>query len=223
MAAGATTRRAALGGWVAALAAGLVLSGCAGLSGLPDAGPGGEAAPSVTEVRPSPTPNQVPSARVGRPAKSTRIRFIPEELTLPGGADAAVLPAQTVDGELQVPEQVSHVGWWDGSSYAGDPFGSTVIAGHVDSATEGLGFFARLLRVKVSDTITLTANGHRATYRVTSVQTVAKEALASDSQAFDQVGRHRLVLITCTGNYRRDRGGYDSNLVVIAKPIGLAR
>jgi len=160
---------------------------------------------------------------VGRPAKSTRIRFVPERLTLPGGAAAAVLPAQTVDGELKVPEQVRHVGWWDGSSYAGDPFGSTVIAGHVDSATEGLGFFARLLRVEMGDTITLKGNGHRATYQVTSVQTVAKEALASDSQAFDQAGRHRLVLITCTGNYRRDRGGYDSNLVVIAKPVGLAR
>ena len=47
---------------------------------------------------------------------------------------------------LRVPENVRHVGWWDGSAYAGDPFGTTVIAGHVDSASEGLGFFARLRR-----------------------------------------------------------------------------
>ena len=38
------------------------------------------------------------------------------------------------------------MGWWDGSARAGEPFGSTVIAGHVDSATEGIGFFARLLQ-----------------------------------------------------------------------------
>ena len=52
---------------------------------------------------------------------------------------------------------------------------------------------------------------------------MARQALATDSQAFDQTGDHRLVLITCTGTFRRDRGGYDSNLVVIGKPLGLAR
>ena len=149
--------------------------------------------------------------------------FVPERLTLPGHGSAAVQPAATVDGLLRVPENVRHVGWWDGSSQAGEPFGSTVIAGHVDSATEGIGFFARLLRIKVGDTVTLRAGSHALTYRVTSVRKVAKKALATDSEAFKQTGFHRLVLITCTGNYHRDRGGYDSNLVVVAKPRGLAR
>lgn len=132
-------------------------------------------------------------------------------------------PAVTVDGLLVVPENVQHVGWWDGSAQAGEAFGSTVIAGHVDSATEGIGFFVRLRRIKVGDTVTLRADSHRLQYRVTSVRKVAKKALATDSQAFQQSGPHRLVLITCTGRYHRDRGGYDSNLVVMAKPRGLAR
>jgi len=165
----------------------------------------------------------VPKARQGRPARSSRIRFQPESVTLPGGARAEVDAAQTVDGELRVPEHVQHVGWWDGSSYAGDPFGTTVIAGHVDSATEGVGFFARLLRVGVGDKVSLGGDGHRATYRIVSVQLVAKRALSSDSHAFDQTGDHRLVLITCAGDYHRDRGGYDSNLVVTGVPVGLAR
>jgi hypothetical protein len=55
------------------------------------------------------------------------------------------------------------------------------------------------------------------------VRKVAKKALATDNQAFKQTGPHRLVLITCTGSFHRDRGGYDSNLVVIGKPLGLAR
>ena len=55
------------------------------------------------------------------------------------------------------------------------------------------------------------------------MRTVAKQALAIGQPAFDQTGDHRLVLITCTGNYHADRGGYDSNLVVIAEPVGLAR
>lgn len=162
-------------------------------------------------------------AREGKPAASQRVRFVPQQVTLPGGAAAAVKPASTVNGELAVPENVEHVGWWDGSAYVGDPFGSTVIAGHVDSATQGVGFFARLLKVRVGDMVTVTGHGREARYRVTAVDTVAKQALATDSHAFDQGGDHRLVLITCTGAYVRDRGGYTSNLVVVATPVGPAR
>jgi LPXTG-site transpeptidase (sortase) family protein len=122
-----------------------------------------------------------------------------------------------------VPENVRHVGWWDGSAQAGEGFGSTVIAGHVDSDTDGIGFFARLLRIKVGDTVTLGGDSHWLKYRVMSVKKVARMALATQSQAFEQTGPHRLVLITCTGDFHRNRGGYDSNLVVVAKPLGLAR
>jgi LPXTG-site transpeptidase (sortase) family protein len=209
--------------WAAVTLAGLVLvlSGCAANGALPTAAgaPGGGATSATSADQPAP----VQTARVGRPADSTRIRFVPEQLVLPGDAKAAVVPAQTVGGQLQVPSDVRHLGWWDGSSEAGDPFGSTVIAGHVDSATQGIGFFARLLRTKLGAKVTLHGAGHQITYKVVSVQTVAKQALASDSAAFDQAGPHRLVLITCTGTYHRDRGGYDSNLVVIASPLGLAR
>jgi LPXTG-site transpeptidase (sortase) family protein len=184
-----------------------------------------QAAPGISTPK-SETPtgeSSVAPALQSRPAASQRVEFIPERLTLPGKASAAVLPATTVDGMLKVPENVQHVGWWDGSAWAGEPFGSTVIAGHVDSATEGIGFFARLFKIKVGDTITLRADSHRLKDRVTSVRKVAKKALATDSQALKPTGPHRLVLITCTGSYHRDRGGYDSNVVVEAQPSGLAR
>ena len=190
------------------------LSGCTAQAAPENSSSRGDAPAGQSSVAP---------ARQGRPAASQRIEFIPERLTLPGHATAGVLPAVTVDGVLRVPEDVEHVGWWDGSARVGEPFGSTVIAGHVDSATEGIGFFARLLKIKAGDTITLRADSHQLKYRVTSVRTVAKKALATDSQAFRQTGPHRLVLITCTGNFHRDRGGYDSNLVVVGKPVGVAR
>lgn len=223
---GAGVRLAACGA-----ALGLLLAaGCGGVvpaTTVPapgeSSGASASSAPSQTsDAAGDPTTEPAP-AREGKPAASQRVRFVPQKVTLPGGASAAVKPASTVDGDLAVPENVEHVGWWDGSAYVGDPFGSTVIAGHVDSATQGVGFFARLLRVKVGDTVTATGDGHRAQYRVTAVDTVAKQALATDSRAFDQVGDHRLVLITCTGAYLRDRGGYTSNLVVIATPVGPAR
>ena len=164
----------------------------------------------------------MPPVRVGKPGSTQRVTFVPELLVLPGNARARVLPAATVDGQLKVPEKVDYVGWWDGSAYAGDPFGSTVIAGHVDSATEGIGFFHRLWRIKVGDVVILRAGSHRLSYRISDVRRVDRRALATDSQAFDQTDPHRLILITCIGEYRRDRGGYQKNLVVTGQPLGRA-
>jgi LPXTG-site transpeptidase (sortase) family protein len=123
----------------------------------------------------------------------------------------------TVDGELEVPKHLDRLGWWDGSSWLGDPFGAVVIAGHVDSASGGIGFFAQLLAIRDGQRVTvLGAEGQRRTYEVTSVRSIAQNALATE--ALDQTGAHRLVLITCTGTYTPGHG-YASNLVVTAKPV----
>lgn len=144
---------------------------------------------------------------------------MPTTLVLPGKARADVVPVATVEGELQVPKHVDELGWWDGSAWLGDPFGSTVIAGHVDSATEGIGFFAQLLDIEVGQQLRVSGSkGRQQTYEVTSVRTVRQNALAGDGRALDQTGDHRLVLITCTGAYAPGRG-YESNLVVIARQV----
>jgi hypothetical protein len=172
---------------------------------------------------PSVLPTVLPG-RVGTPAASQRIRFVPTEVVLPGGHRAPVLPASTVNGELVVPEHVQRVGWWDGGAEAGDPYGSVVLAGHVDSAAEGIGYFVRLRQVKPGEVVELRgADGHSASYRISTVVSVPKNALATSSGAFNQTGDHRLVLITCTGAYDRSKGGYEENLVVTAAAIGLAR
>ena len=131
-------------------------------------------------------------------------------------------PASTVDGLLVVPENVRHVGWWDGSASVGDAYGSTVIAGHVDSTTGGLGFFSRLLSIRKGELVTVRSGAHRLAYRIVSVRSVSRTTLATKSAAFDQSGEHRLVLITCTGTFRPGRG-YDRNLIVVGEPLGLAR
>ncbi|MGW6278839.1 class F sortase [Kribbella sp. NPDC055071] len=134
-----------------------------------------------------------------------------------------MLPATTVDGQLKVPAEGKDVGWWDGGAEAGDPFGSVVLAGHVDTKTEGLGFFARLRRITTGEVVVINGSGHTASYRVKSIVSVPKDALATKSGAFDQTGDHRLVLITCTGAYDASHGGYQDNLVITATPIGLAK
>ena len=196
-----------------------LLTGCAPTV-APDETSSSAATPGPAAASATPTP--IPQAREGVPAKSTRIRFEPTEVVLPGGAMAPVDAARTVDGVLEVPDDPQRVGWWDGSANAGDPYGNTVIAGHVDSAADGLGYFARLLTVAKGDLISVRDGSHRQRYRVTRVQTIPKLALAEDSRAFDQTGPHQLVLITCTGAFRPERGGYENNLVVTARAVGLA-
>lgn len=200
-----------------------LLAGC----GSTDAEPGSASTDATGETSTAGTPTTTPTpARVGETASSQRITFTPRALVLDGDR-AEVRPVSTVDGELRVPEEVQHLGWWDGSAAVGDPFGNVVVAGHIDSATEGLGFFARLPGVAVGDEVEVRGRSggrdQQLTYRVTRIDRVDKGALATGSRAFDQTGAPHLVLITCTGAYLPDRGGYQQNLVVTATPLGAPR
>jgi LPXTG-site transpeptidase (sortase) family protein len=160
----------------------------------------------------------VPTAREARPAAG-HTRFVPERIDLPGGAYTAVVPVATVGHELVVPEDPTKVGWWDGSSYVGDPYGSTVIAGHVDAFDRGIGFFFRLWNIKVGERVVLSAGDVRQAYKITTVRQVPRTDLVDDAQVFDIGGPPRLVLITCAGEFRPDRGGYSRNLIVVARPV----
>jgi LPXTG-site transpeptidase (sortase) family protein len=172
------------------------------------------ASAATTSTAPSPI-------RQGSVAPNGRVRFMPGAIELPSGNSAVVEPERTVNGVLQVPDDIRRVGWWDGSAFAGDPYGATVIAGHVDSKLQGLGFFAELLLMQAGDVITLRSDSQALTYRVVSATLVDKGALASESQALDQNGPHRLVLITCSGQWHPEVRSYDSNLVLVADPVTL--
>jgi hypothetical protein len=161
----------------------------------------------------------VATASEARPAASDTPRFIPERIELPGDAAAAIVPVATVGRELVVPEDPGRVGWWDGSSYVGDPYGSTVIAGHVDTVDRGLGFFYRLWNIKVGERLVLRAGHLRQAYKITALRQVPRTDLVDDKEVFDIGGPPRLVLITCAGNFRADRGGYSRNLIVVARPV----
>ncbi len=178
--------------------------------------PGRPGAPPLGDLGPT-TP--VATASEARPAASDTPRFIPERIDLAGDESAAVVPVATVGRELVVPEDPGRVGWWDGSSYVGDPYGSTVIAGHVDTVDRGLGFFFRLWNIKVGERVVLRAGQLRQAYKITAIRQVARTDLVDDEEVFDIGGPPRLVLITCAGEFRADRGGYSRNLIVVARPV----
>ena len=68
--------------------------------------------------------------------------WVPTRLTLhpeAGGASAPVVPVAVVGRTLTLPDDADTVGWWRGGSRVGSPFGTAVVAGHLDSVTDPAG------------------------------------------------------------------------------------
>lgn len=158
------------------------------------------------------------AATAGTPASQTR-PFVPTTLTLPSGRTAPVDPAGVdAAGRLEVPSDPSRVGRWTGGALVDEPFGSTVLAGHVDSRDQGLGVLVELLDVGLGDVVEVGDGERSRAYVVTAVEQVPRARLAAETDTFDQDVDHRLVLITCVGAYDRVAGAYPDNLVVVAEP-----
>jgi hypothetical protein len=178
-------------------------------------------APPVGQPLPSDIASP-PEARLGTPAASQRRTFAPTGIRLLGTGAPTAVERTDVDqaGRLRLPARPSTVGWWVGGALPGDPRGSVVLGGHIDSRRYGLGFFAQLLDVEPGGVIELTGDGLAQSYVVQSASEVAKDALSTTAAAFDMATPGRLVLITCTGSFNPRTHHYDRNLVVIARPRG---
>jgi len=213
----------------------LCLLGVAGLA-VParHAVPPPPVAPSVALIPPSTgtppaaiTPTVVPPHRsTGTPARGAAHRpslpgeFRPLLVRLPFGRSVPIVPVGLDDaGALAIPADPQVVGWWTGGALAGEPFGSTVIAGHVDSRTQGIGAFAQLLRVRPGDVVELAAGTRTIGYWVTSVTMVPKARLSATADPFRQDVANRLIMITCGGPFDRARHSYRDNVVIVAVPV----
>lgn len=145
----------------------------------------------------------------------------PTRATLPSGRVVRVTAAGTTgSGVLDVPDDVDLAGWWRGGSRIGDPFGSILVAAHVDSDAEGLGPFAELLTVREGARVRLEGDGLRQDFRIGSRRLVAQGSLVDDGWIFDASGDLRLTLVTCSPPYDATRGGYQNLAVVTAVPLG---
>ncbi len=135
------------------------------------------------------------------------------------GIDAPVA-ATGIDvkqGVLAVASDIHRTAWWADGAAPGDPHGSIVIAGHVDSAKAGAGAFFSLKDARPGTIIELTtADGKTRRYRVTSVKSVLKADLPTS--IWSQKGSSHLVLVTCGGPFDAAAGHYRDNIVVNAVP-----
>ena len=214
----------------AAAVAGLLLSLVAVSSG--DDPPAVEQVRGEASVSSGGASNAVPSTRAGRPSPSSAVgrsdaslesaavrrTRAPVRVRVPGiGLDAAVRPVGVgAERQMRLPDDPRVLGWYRfGPAPGGE--GSVVLAGHVDSRRYGVGPLAALQTVGVGDRVeVVTGPGRVRTYRVDSIERFDRQALPAE--VFARTGPERLRVVTCTGSFVPDAGGYQQNLVVTAVP-----
>jgi hypothetical protein len=206
-------------GFLAALATVLLVAGASGCA-VDDAVPPVTAPPSAPPSAPS---SSAPPAALAQRVGSV-VPEAPRGIQLPNGHRVGIRPVGTTrNGLLDVPDDIELAGWWSGGSRLGDPFGSMLVAAHVDSRTQGLGPFASLLEVHAGDRIYVWSDGLRQPFGVTSLRLRPQGSIGATSWLHSPEGPGRLTLVTCAGPYDAARGGYQNLAVITATPLDRAR
>ncbi|QWZ06871.1 class F sortase [Nocardioides panacis] len=169
--------------------------------------------------RPSTAEAPVP-VTAARRARSVVVPEAPSAARLPSGRVVPVRAVSTsADGSLDLPEDVGTAGWWRGGSRVGDPFGSMLLAAHIDSTTQGLGPYAELLRARPGQRVRITTRHLTQVFVVRSLRLVAQGPLDRHPWISAPTGPPRLTLVTCAPPYDPSRGGYQRVAVLVARPL----
>lgn len=168
--------------------------------------------------------NGAPRVRQGQAAHPERASFEPAAVRFELGSYHTGAPVDRVEtmasGSLELPADPARVGWWSGGSAAGAPYGSVVLAGHLDSKLHGIGFSARMAELTPGDVVVLSDDDQDRRYQVQARYLLPRTRLAALTALFSDLGPARLVMLTCGGDYDAARGAYSDNLVVEATPVG---
>ena len=132
-------------------------------------------------------------------------------------APVAALGIDRDSGQMDVPANVSEVGWYRHGPVPGEP-GSSVMAAHVDLSGPGQGLFWSLGELDPGDRIVVDyGDGTSAEFTVEARNTYLKTELPVEA-IFSRGGAPVLTLVTCGGGFNTSIGRYDSNVVVYAVP-----
>jgi sortase (surface protein transpeptidase) len=167
-------------------------------------------------VRPGrPQSNSRRTAPITTPVVHRPIRLAIPSLSL----NAPIRPVGVNgDGAVAIPADVDTVGWYRWGASPGSTAGSTVIVGHVDSATQGTGAFFRLSKLTSGAAVLVTTDdGQIRRYRVVGRQQYPKTVVPL-ADIFSARGVPRLTLVTCGGRFDRSERSYRDNIVVTAVP-----
>ncbi|MFN8077862.1 MAG: sortase [Kineosporiaceae bacterium] len=174
----------------------------------------------VTPGGPAPTGALDGATRAASPTRAAA-PDAPRRLILPRQkVNAPVDPVGVDDqGLMELPEDVDRVGWYRYGPAPGSDRGSAVIAGHVDSAEQGLGALAALSSVRTGDVIQVQLRSSTTlSYRVVGITRLRKQVLPT-REIFAREGAPRLTVVTCGGPFDRARRSYRDNLVIRAEPL----
>lgn len=169
------------------------------------------------EVTPTPAPEAAPDPDARPP------RLAPLRVRVPSiGVDAPVVPVGILPGDvMEIPDDVDDLGWYDpdGLGVAPGFDGTAVLAGHVDSRTQGRGALYDLRELAVGDPVEVALeDGTVQTWRITAVIQYPKATLPYE-EVFTWSGSPRLALITCGGEFDRTERSYLDNIVAYAEPL----
>ena len=157
-----------------------------------------------------------PHARI-RSAPAPLLLHIPQLDVSAPVVSVGVLP----DGGMEVPEDVSVVGWYAAERQRvspGDP-GTAVIAGHRDSHVQGEGALHDISTLRRGDTLDVVhLDGAVSRWVVEGVLTTPRDALPTEL-LFRRDGEPRLALVTCGGTFDRTTRSYSHNTIVLAVPL----
>lgn len=140
----------------------------------------------------------------------------PVQVRIPSvGVQSTLLQLGVDDaGVLVPPDDYARAGWFRGSPVPGD-VGPSVIAGHVDSR-DGPAVFFRLDELVAGDEVLVDrADGSTVRFTVTAIDRFPKDEFPTED-VYGPTPRAELRLITCGGEFDRDRRSYRDNVVVSA-------
>ncbi|MFI9150326.1 class F sortase [Streptomyces sp. NPDC053367] len=174
---------------------------------------------SPRTAAPPPSTRPVASAPpAGQPAGKHLPRSRPVRLLIPKiSVDAPFTDLSVgLSGQLEPPPagDTNLVGWHAKGASPGE-VGTSIIAGHVDTATSAA-VFVGLGELEKGDVFHVDrADGRRASFVVDSVETFDKDDFP-DERVYGDTGQAQVRLITCAGDYDHAVKDYTDNLVVFA-------
>ena len=163
-------------------------------------------------VRPAPAPEPAPEP------SQARFDTLPARVRVPAiDVDHPLIPVGlNADGSMEIPHDVQEIGWYEVQGVLPGDDGTAVLAGHVDSRSQGPGAFYDLRHLDVGDEVTISDGDLEQQWVVTARRSYDKDLIPIDDIFVDH-GAPRLVLITCGGAFDRTARSYTDNIVVYAE------
>lgn len=184
--------------------------------------PGGEPERPPVSTISHPTPPSRDASIAPSPDSTQPDVVHPTSITIPFlDVRADVIPVGISDNaEMEVPADIRDVGWYLPTAPLSLTSGSTVLVGHRDGKNDPNGVFRHLDDLDPGHRVFITdSQGTTREFRVRSVTSVTDADFTRKApQLFVSDGPPRVILLTCGGAYVRDKGGYQSTIVVIAAP-----